>query len=448
MNYSIDYIQKKILDLEKKHDLLNLKIGNVKIWQATRTFIYYEIAQKTGAFDEMHTVKDNLSQRLSALPSFIISSIFVNPLFSLKKRHVIVYDHSRKVNVDGEYIDIYTHYYIKKLKEKGINYEIYEEPHQNRHYTRRDARRKHMDFILIMANLKAKFFPYRFSKEEAERIENLTREINNLFGIDFDLHSYFAYNITKFRSYYTFMNYLFSKKKPSQLVCMVPYGHPWLIKAAKDNGAEVIEIQHGTISDFHLGYHYPGTKKGSLEYFPDRIWLWDEYWKEMCELPVEDENLEVTEFEYLNRQKEKFAATEKEKNQVLIISQGSIGPRLAGMIYENIDRLGNYNIIYKLHPGEYDRWRSYESLLKLSKYPNVHVVDNNDNPLHQMLAKSEYVIGVYSTAIFESLYFECKVILADLPGVEYARGLVDKQLAKWFKRGDDLKTILQEYSNS
>lgn len=443
MKKTIEYIQKIQLELEKKHDLLNLEIGNVKIWQAMRTFIYYEIAQRTGAFDEMHSVKNTLKDRMRALPSFIKSTLFHNPLFDLEKRDVIVYDHSRKVKVDDEYIDIYTHYYIKELDTMEVNYEVYEEPQQNLHYTKSHHRQRHMDFILIMANLYAMIRPYKLTKEEIKIVHTIETDITNNFTISFDLKKYFSFNISKFRALYAFMNYLFSKKKPKQIISMVSYGHPWLIKAAKDNGAEVIEIQHGTISDFHLGYHYPETKKGSLEYFPDVMWLWDEYWKEMCELPVVDENLKVTGFEYLNRQKEKYASTEKKSNQVLVISQGSVGPRLAEMIHENIDHLGEYNIVYKLHPGEYDRWRKYQSLEKLDQYENVTVIDSNSTPLHRLLAESEYVIGVYSTAIFESLYFDCKIILADLPGVEYARGLVKKKLAKMFHRGDNLKKIIQ-----
>ncbi len=39
---------------------------------------------------------------------------------------------------------------------------------------------------------------------------------------------------------------------------VVAYFHQHIVGAARDLGIRVVELQHGAISPFHLGYSYPG----------------------------------------------------------------------------------------------------------------------------------------------------------------------------------------------
>ena len=54
---------------------------------------------------------------------------------------------------------------------------------------------------------------------------------------------------------------------------------------------------------------------------------------------------------------------------------------------------------------------------RLQKKYNVSIVTNVD--LYEYLAKSEYQAGVFSTALYEGVEFNCKTILLKLPGIEY-----------------------------
>mgnify|MGYP000745848120 CR=1 FL=1 len=42
--------------------------------------------------------------------------------------------------------------------------------------------------------------------------------------------------------------------------------------------------------------------------------------------------------------------------------------------------------------------------------------------IYQLMAKSTYCIGVFSAALIESIYFNSKLLLLDLPGVEIEKG--------------------------
>ena len=68
----------------------------------------------------------------------------------------------------------------------------------------------------------------------------------------------------------------------------------------------------------------------------------------------------------------------------------------------------------------------------------MQVLDNFNTNLYDLLARSEYVIGVYSTALYEALSFKCKVVLANLPGVEYLEDLIDNGYVKLAKNSDEL----------
>ncbi|MFW6008570.1 MAG: hypothetical protein ACOCP8_04815, partial [archaeon] len=113
----------------------------------------------------------------------------------------------------------------------------------------------------------------------------------------------------------------------------------------------------------------------------------------------------------------------KNDKQIVIISQGSIGDKLAKVIFHNWDILKDFEILYKLHPGEFDKWKDYPYLKKLNNRNNIEIYKDAD--LYELLAESRYQIGVYSTAIYEGIAFKCKTLLANLPGIEYMEDLIN-----------------------
>ena len=156
---TIDDLQKFFLELEIKYDLLHREFSGILIWQSVRTFLYYRLSNRLGILEEQQTIKDSISDRLWAFPSFIISSIFHNPLLFPEKRDVLVFDHSRKVLVDGRYIDIYTHYLIEELSREGLDLEVFEEQHHNRHLTEKSKNQKTYGFYPDMFSALCKNFP-------------------------------------------------------------------------------------------------------------------------------------------------------------------------------------------------------------------------------------------------------------------------------------------------
>lgn len=64
-----------------------------------------------------------------------------------------------------------------------------------------------------------------------------------------------------------------------------------------------------------------------------------------------------------------------------------------------------------------------QSFKRLKNY-NFTILEDEKN-LYELLASSNYVFGVYSTAIYEALESNCKVFLLDLDGIEDSKYLYE-----------------------
>jgi UDP-N-acetylglucosamine 2-epimerase len=134
-------------------------------------------------------------------------------------------------------------------------------------------------------------------------------------------------------------------------------------------------------------------------------------------LPINYGNIKIKPFKFLEINKKRYSNIKK-LNQIIILSQGNIGNKLAQLVLNKFELFKNLKIIYKIHPGEYDRYKKYTALNKLINiHNNIEIIENMD--LHKLLAMSKYQLGVNSTAILEGIEFGCRTILFDISGVEY-----------------------------
>lgn len=85
----------------------------------------------------------------------------------------------------------------------------------------------------------------------------------------------------------------------------------------------------------------------------------------------------------------------------------------------------------------------YTYLVEANKYNNLIIVED-EIPLYELLATSEFLIGVYSTVIFEGLTLQCKTILLDLEGVEFLEYLIKKDIVKIAKESCDVLKLIKK----
>jgi hypothetical protein len=401
--------------LENKYDLLDFEIDGVKVWQYTRMQLYYILAESSGVLSQPHTrlgKLDIVKHFLSYLKNSLISNYF-----TLTSKEFMVFSHPRVVSINGEFIDIYTKYLIDDISKNGQNIIEFESAYLGTHLRQKQNFTHYTDWIAISRRIYEIFIKVKISKNNIKVLEKIENEINNICKVKLNLLFFVIKSIKTYRALYNIYNKIFKKVKPKTLFTVVSYGQAPIIKAAKDNNINVIEIQHGTFSKYHLGYSFPNREK-LLDYFPDKLYLWNDFWKSIIKLPLDDQNVINNGFKYLDEQKNKLSHIKKNPYQLIVISQGAIGNDIATKFLHYYEKFKNYDIKYKLHPGEFDRWESYSALKKLSQYNNVDIITNQIH-LYELFAQSSLQIGVFSTALYEGVEFGCDTILLDINGIEY-----------------------------
>ena len=441
---SIVELSNGIFQLEAKYNMLYTYIQNVPVWQSMRAEVFYKLAQDLGIYSTPHTrLKKN--ELIRSIPKVILNSIFNNPLLSSKKVDSFVFLHQRKVLIDNKYIDIYTKYFLDSIKDK--NYEMLEYSFKGKNIKKTAKNHKFLDALTVRRMIQPKFTYSDFTKEEREHIETLRSAFEAEFGVTYDFAAMFARRIEKYKNEYKYYDKLFKRRRPKVIYLVVSYSHHALIAAAKDNNIKTVELQHGTISRYHLGYNYPHCTK-AIKCFPDELYVFGDYWKDAADYPIAKDKITAIGFKYFQNKISSYTKITKDEKQILFISQGVIGKGLSEYALSLAKELPEYKIVYKLHPGEFARWKEeYAALEEASKLPNVKIVDTNEKTLYHYFAESDYQVGVFSTAIYEGIAFKCKTVLVELPGIEYMDDLVSKNIVHLVKNNEELKNAVLNFND-
>lgn len=99
----------------------------------------------------------------------------------------------------------------------------------------------------------------------------------------------------------------------------------------------------------------------------------------------------------------------------------------------------DHDIVYKLHPGEYDRWESEYPWLREADFK---IIDRSEAQLYKLFAESSTQIGVGSTAVYEGLAFGLETYVYDCLGSEVLQPLVKNGSAAMVSTVNELSTLL------
>ena len=470
MTFTVKEICQKIWNLEEKYELNHKEIQDCYPWQLIRMYLYYEITRKTNVFESAQQSSLSLFDKINSFLPFLKNSILSNPLSGKENVEVLIFDHPRKVIFEDEYQDIYSYFLKDTLNQYGKSFETIESPYLNQHFRNKSNIKennvKFNDRILLgsFIHKTRNRGKLPFTEDEKQLINTVKEEIETAFKIEIDLFRIMEDHILNFQYDYKKYIELLQRKNPKVVFLVVAYENKALVAACKKMNIEIIELQHGTISPYHLGYSYPeNTRKfdgeiKEIEYFPDKILSFGDYWKNACQFPIDSENIISMGFPYFEENSKTYMEIAEDKNseeennqktedkQILFISQGVIGKYLSELAYETALSINenndsqNFKFIYKLHPGEYGTWKeNYNYLTKaVNEFNYFNVIDKSEPPLYELFAKSHYQIGAFSTAIYEGLAFNCKTFIIDVPGVEYLDDLIDKDIVKKVKSSEEL----------
>ena len=373
-----------------------------------------------------------------------INIIRFNAIRVKKEKKIIIFRSPRKTLYENIRIDSNTYFLEKELNIVGYDYHKFEIGAKDKLVRSKE----HIQFALE-SKYKVKLIAYItktvLKNKDLRILSEISNDIKEEFNINIDIIRECEKAIVLFKAKSKYYRRLFNKLRPEIIVLVCSYGKEALISAAQDMGISVIEVQHGTMSKYHLGYSFKYNK--DIPYFPDKLLTYGDYWKEITHIPLSSEKVISVGAPYLQNQIKKYINTTKIKKSVIFLSQGTIGKRLSHIALEFAKRNPTFEVTYKLHPNEYRVWkRVYPELCMVEKLGNFKIIDSNNVPLYKLLSMSEYQVGINSTVLYEGLMLDLKTILINMPGIEYMKYLIEKKIVMTANTIEELEDCIINYN--
>lgn len=445
-----------LLQVENKYHLLEDDIDGFAYWIFYREAFMEKMLQNKDHYGaSFQTDQLSMWDKFKLRCNMIKNAVFHNSV-PLVNADLMVFNHERRVWNGKTNECIYTDEIIKCFP----NVVVFERPYLQNHLRPVETDNLiYTDRIEVLATMYLLFYKFVLKSRYIQiremvrtKIKPACDELADLMQVDYDVEE-----ITDMMSDGFF---LYQKKKLLFETEIKKYNPKVILEVVGDNvdcmivnelavlqKIPTIELQHGVTGREHIAYNYPLNV--AILQFPQYFFTFSTYWCTEARYPIQADHCRAVGFPYLERNAERFLGIEKdEKKIILFISQKPIGKELSGIAVElnrNIDK-EFYRIIYKLHPAEYDEWRTdYPELVQ----SGIEVIDNFKTELYYLFSISTYQVGGYgSTALFEGLYFGLQTFIYKDKALSFLLSLGEQGYADIFDCAEGLYELIQKDTDS
>lgn len=300
------------------------------------------------------------------------------------------------------------------------------------------------DSFKHISGLLTKIFPSKIKPEETNKVKtfkiylkkilNKYLSNNELNALENELNNFIKnYNNLK-NTYLVF----FRKANIKYLVVEnANYGGSYvsqLIFCANIMGIKTVEVQHGVLD---IAYQY-GRELIKAPFFSNHktsyLLTFGKYWNQQIESTTVGFDIGNAFLENVrNELSIKFDKT------ILFISQGDITKDLIDIAI-NIDRKfsDDFNIFYCLHPNEESNKNIYINYFRYSK-----IQIRSSSEFYPTLANCTFVVGSYSAALFDALYFNKTIFVHKN---EYSDEFIPLQMGNRFENTSELIKLIQNHN--
>ena len=439
----------RFYEWEKAHDLLNKRsIDGFQYWNYMRRDMVMsfkdEISKVEPAF--YRQMKDQA--RETFIDKIKTALVFFSDLTPrrIPKADVLFLCHSRRQEIDGKMVSIYTDYIADRfpgsvtIQVTGLGKYKREKLYSNNLFF--------LDKISICGYIYRYLNKYLFPKKYRQVHDQIKHEMEQPFKDlreNYDLHP----DINEFAGRTTVLYYLYKYKrkryenilkKMSPKVIVEVVGGSFDVQifneAADALHIPTIELQHGTIRTT-----YPDNIR--IRQFPDYFYSFGNFWNRQVNLPMPDDHVVSMGYPYHDKMMEAYPLSKckRDKNTVLFLSSRKYGKELSELAVK-ISRLKpELKIIYKLHPREVDLYKESYTELRNS---DIEVIADNKTPLYDLFSRSSMQVGVESTAVYEGMGFNLDTFIWDIPMAEALLNLVESGYAKLFSDEKEFVNLLEE----
>lgn len=391
-------IFERLLELEKKHDLLNYQIEGVYVWELIRAPILEHLMMAFGMWGQ-HFASSN------APDARYVGSKKIQDAPSADR---LLFEFTRK---SGD-IDTRTEH----LRQDDC---IIVEYPQTFGYTAASYAPGPVYPIHAFTQASQKIRKLRRAQQYNERF------FNNLFEEEFHVEINFKQiidgRILKFRRERSFWAEFFAERSFKEVVIPSAYWSAGICAAAKENNVTIIDVQYALEGNLHP----TNTFSSAAAYTADVFYAWSDYWK-----------ADVPKYENVLVRQRIFPGTEpsRENFDFCILSQPRVKKPIKRFAAELARKHPNKKVAYCLHPDEnLDLEKSDASVADLN---NLHFAHGNSL---SVILSSEVVVGGYSTSLYEAAYFGKSVYVLPVPGWENVERGVEEGIFRLVSPSDDLE---------
>jgi hypothetical protein len=412
---NLEQIWSAFRKVEKAEDLGEWRVGDVYLWQVIRERLFTHIAEQTGLYlpvPEKPPIKAAKQASLQAAEIAIMPFVrrdaqgrdpFTDPFFKAAESAMLF-------GIGSE--------------DEGSDKPLYEQ----------------LDAMLLAqyrtrAKLKVVFWQAKKHKQKWARV---IKSLEGELSVNLDKYRKFPrWLLVDFVARQIGWTKLF-KLAETQLLLIANAWQLWLVAGAKAAGVRVIEIQHGLISAYHSRLSWPDFKSDSPAsgaYLADEFWQWGDFWGFASDLPAAVELHTIGAPENITAA---IARDTKKKQQLLVIGQPQVSQSLIQFARFVAAKYAKLPVVLKPHPQE-DLQQIEAAISAMGVRPANLTVTAVDANTIELIEESEYVIGVYSTAMFEAVALGCKVGVLKLAGYNHIAPLIHSGAIQEINRVSDVE---------
>jgi hypothetical protein len=263
------------------------------------------------------------------------------------------------------------------------------------------------------------------------------KEANVFSDIEFHyVESAFYVFFKSFRRWHA----LLSIARPKTLVGITHYHNEGCLAAAQLLGIKTIELQHGLISKHDLYYVYPKKYREALSkgIFPNEIWLFGNFWKEVLQQGAESEFMRPMVIGKFTTDVVVKSELLSKENRLLLCAQKNLSQPYIDWI-----RFMKKQIL-PLHPD----WKLIVKLHPLESQVEKYMAEADDRvevlpvsaPLNEELKRAKIQVSIYSTTFFDALGLGVKnYSLYDIGfSADYSAEIIEMGIAFSLKTSEDV----------
>lgn len=441
---------KNLLAIEEKYGLLEDTIDGYAYWIFFRAPLWIELLAAAD-YGVVHAAPPFSRKRQLLTRLHMIENAFLHGKKFGRKCDILILNDERRKWTGSCYESVFTDWIAEEYPDSIV----LERPYLQQHFHPvRTKRMIYTDYIEIKATVwyvwNQRFAPARvreIRRRIDDRVREPIREFCEMEGVDYDISrmvdmmvtGYYIYQVKR-KEY----RKLLDRYRPKLVLEVCGYNADCMTvnELARERGIPTVELQHGNTGAEHISYNFP--KGMVVSQFPQYFFAFSDYWIRSAAYPLPRQNLIAVGFPYLEREVARARAkvVRGKIKKIIFISQGPIGNLLSEIAVELdglIDR-DKYEIVYKLHPGEFAGWRDrYVNLAK----SGIMVADSDRYDLYELLAASTFQIAGYgSTATYEGLYFDLRTyVLRERAKLELIE-LCEGGYAEFFDTAQELYRLI------